>query len=136
MNVDLSPEGTFLVADTSVLIRSLPMVRAVIESSVAYKVYVPYIVLTELDKGSTAAPVNRLLCREMKQKNPRVIAQGITGHQNVAQARGVSPKNDDLILGTALKLKEEGWCGSRSLFPQLRRISDIRSLFSANIVSL
>ncbi|XP_003744227.1 uncharacterized protein LOC100905775 [Galendromus occidentalis] len=108
MSVDLDPVNTYLVADTSVLIRSLPMVRALIESSLPYSVYIPYIVLTELDRGSTAAPVNRLLCRYMKQKQPRVIAQGVLGHKDVAQACGVVLKNDDLILGAALKLKEKG----------------------------
>lgn len=108
MSVDLDSSDTFLVADTSVLIRSLPMVRAVIESSQPYTVYVPYVVLTELDKGRTAAPVNRLLCRYMKQKHPRIIAQGVQGHKEVTQASGITPKNDDLILGAALKLKEEG----------------------------
>ena len=108
MSVDLDSSNFYLVADTSVLIRSLPMVRAVIESSQSYTVYIPYVVLTELDQGSTAAPVNKLLCRHMKQKSPRVIAQSVIGHKEVTQATGVAQKNDDLILGAALKLKETG----------------------------
>lgn len=108
MSVDLDSHNTYLVADTSVLIRSLPMVRAVVESSQPYTVYIPHIVLTELDSGSTGAPVNKLLCRHMKRKNPRVMAQSIVGHQEVTQAKGVVQKNDDLILGAALKLKENG----------------------------
>lgn len=99
----------YLVADTSVLIGALPLIRAIIESeNLLYIIYVPYVVLVELDRGRTAAPVNQLISRCMRQNDPKLLAQGGIDHDRVFVAKGTVASNDDLIIGTALQLKETG----------------------------
>ncbi|XP_022698086.1 uncharacterized protein LOC111265565 isoform X2 [Varroa jacobsoni] len=105
--METNSEETFLVADTSILVGALPFIRAVIESEeLPYVVYIPYVVLTELDKGRTAAPVNQLISRYMRQQSMRLLAQNGTDHDKVFVAKGIVVTNDDLIMGAALQLKE------------------------------
>lgn len=107
--METNSEETFLVADTSILVGALPFIRAVIESEeLPYVVYIPYVVLTELDKGRTAAPVNQLISRYMRQQSMRLLAQNGTDHDKVFVAKGIVVTNDDLIMGAALQLKETG----------------------------
>lgn len=108
MEVSNSDE-TYFVTDTSVLIGALPFIRAIAEcEAIPCVVYIPYIVLVELDRGSTAAPVNQLLSRFMRQKNTKLLAQNAKNHDQVFLAKATTPTNDDLIMGAALQLKEAG----------------------------
>ncbi|OQR69277.1 hypothetical protein BIW11_12363 [Tropilaelaps mercedesae] len=107
--MEVISEETHLVADTSVLIGALPFIRAVIETeALPYVVYIPYVVLTELDRGRAAAAVNQLISRHMRQQSTRVVAQHGVDHDRVFEAKGVVANSDDLILGAALQLKEAG----------------------------